>query len=126
MDELSESLALKLQNFYTGCESIFLLIASELNEDTPSGYDWERRLLERMTLPREEMPPVLLEETAKNLREYLRFREVVRKNYGFELDLEILELLVVRYRQVWYLVGRDFKTYVDWLNKLADGMENPL
>ena len=35
MEELSESLALKLHNFYTCCERIFQLIASELNGGTP-------------------------------------------------------------------------------------------
>lgn len=126
MEELSESLALKLHNFYTGCERIFQLIASELNGGTPSGYDWHRRLLERMTLPREEMPPVLQEETAKSLREYLGFRHVVRNIYGFELDLERLEILLVKYEEVWQLVRRDVKVFVDWLNKLASEMENTL
>lgn len=126
MEELSESLALKLHNFYTGCERIFQLIASELNGGTPSGYDWHRRLLERMTLPREEMPPVLQQETAKSLREYLGFRHVVRNIYGFELDLERLEILLVKYGEVWQQVRGDLKVFVDWLNQLANGMENPL
>lgn len=126
MEELSESLALKLHNFYTGCERIFQLIASELNGGTPSGYDWHRRLLERMTLPREEMPPILQQETAKSLREYLGFRQVVRNIYGFELDLERLEILLVRYRGVWQEVEGDLKVFVDWLIQLADGMENTL
>ena len=126
MEELSESLALKLHNFYTGCERIFQLIASELNGGTPSGYDWHRRLLERMTLSREEMPPVLQQETAKSLREYLGFRHVVRNIYGFELDLERLEILLVRYGEVWQQVKEDLKVFVDWLNRLANGMENTL
>ena len=126
MEELSESLALKLHNFYTGCERIFQLIASELNGGLPSGYDWHRRLLERMTLSREEMPPVLQQETAKSLREYLGFRHVVRNIYGFELDLERLDILLVKYEEVWQQVRRDFKVFVDWLNQLASGMENTL
>ena len=116
MEGLSESLALKLHNFYTGCERIFQLIASELNGGIPSGDDWYRRLLERMSLSREEMPPVLQEETAKSLREYLGFRHVVRNIYGFELDLERLEMLLVRYGEVWQQVRGDFKVFVDWLN----------
>lgn len=124
IEELSESLALKLHNFYTGCERIFQLIASELNGGTPSGYDWHRRLLERMTLPREEMPPVLQVETAKSLREYLGFRHVVRNIYGFELDLERLEILLVRYGEVWQQVESDLKVFMDWLNQLAEAMEN--
>lgn len=79
-----------------------------------------------MTLPREEMPPVLQKETAKSLREYLGFRHVVRNIYGFELDLERLEILLVRYEEVWQEVREDLKGFVDWLNGLANGMENTL
>ena len=61
---LYESLALKLHNFYTGCERIFQIIASELNGGLPSSYDWYRRLLIRMANPQAERPAVLTPETA--------------------------------------------------------------
>lgn len=50
-DICAESLALKLHNFYTGCERIFQIIASELNGGLPSSYDWQRRLLNPMSKP---------------------------------------------------------------------------
>lgn len=43
-----ENLALKLHNFYTGCERIFQMVISKLNGAPPSGFDWHRRLLDRM------------------------------------------------------------------------------
>jgi hypothetical protein len=52
-DLLYENFALKLHNFYTGCERIFQLIATELNGGLPSGSDWHRRLLTRMQIERE-------------------------------------------------------------------------
>ena len=39
---------LKLHNFYTGCERIFQMVISKLNGAPPSGFDWHRRLLDRM------------------------------------------------------------------------------
>src|SRR4030042_6369387 len=45
-----ESLALKLHNFYTGCERIFCKIADELNGGTVQSKDWHKRILHQMTL----------------------------------------------------------------------------
>lgn len=88
-----ENLALKLHNFYTGCERIFRLIASELNGALPSGHDWHKRLLDRMRSEREGRPAVLASETAQLLEKYLAFRHIVRNIYGFELDPQ--EVLVL-------------------------------
>ena len=38
-----ENLALKLHNFYTGCERIFQTIISELNGAPPTGFDRRQR-----------------------------------------------------------------------------------
>ncbi len=62
-DICAESLALKLDNFYTGCERIFQIIASELNGGLPSSYDWHRRLLNPMSKPQDYRPAVLREDT---------------------------------------------------------------
>lgn len=118
-----ESLALKLHNFYTGCERIFRLVASELNGDVPSSYDWYRRLLERMSVEREGRPAVLTEETAYSLEEYLGFRHVVRNLYGFELDTQRVERLVVGYPPVWHRFDAEVRDFVKWLRALAEQLE---
>lgn len=84
-----ENLALKLHNFYTGCERIFQTIASELNGAPPTGFDWHRRLLERMGAAWQGRPALLAPGSVENLREYLAFRHVVRNIYGFELDASV-------------------------------------
>lgn len=48
--EYIESTALRLHNFYTGCERIFKYITSEVNGALPDTWDWHRRLLHQMTL----------------------------------------------------------------------------
>ncbi len=68
-----ENLALKLHNFYTGCERIFQTVASELNGAPPTGFDWHRRLLERMAVAWQGRPALLSASTADDLREYRRF-----------------------------------------------------
>ncbi len=115
-----ENLALKLHNFYTGCERIFQIVASELNGGAPTGFDWHRRLLERMETAWQGRPALLAPATVQNLREYLAFRHVVRNIYGFELDAERVERLVSRYPVVWSQVETDVQRFVAWLYTLAD------
>lgn len=115
-----ENLALKLHNFYTGCERIFQTVVSELNGGPPTGFDWHRRLLERMGAAWQDRPALLSAATAAELREYLAFRHVVRNIYGFELDLERIQRLVERYPQVWAQVEADFQRFIAWLQELSD------
>lgn len=112
--------ALKLHNFYTGCERIFSLVASELNGGLPSGFDWHKRLLQRMSLEYADRPPLLKKETARQLEEFLGFRHVVRNVYGFELDTERVQRLVDRYFVTWQQFEADVRAFMQWLLLLAD------
>ena len=118
-DLFYENLALKLHNFYTGCEKILQLVAVELNGGLPSGADWHKRLLDRMSQEREGRPPVLARPTASRLREFLGFRHIVRNLYGFELDADRVEALVKSYPSVWSSVSDDVRAFVEWLRTLA-------
>ncbi len=118
-----ESLALKLHNFYTGCERICRLIAADLNGSVPSSSDWRRRLLEGMSMKREDRPAVLSEETTSALREYLGFRHVVRNLYGYELNAKRVAQLVTDYPAVWHQFEQELKTFLQWLRLLADQLE---
>jgi hypothetical protein len=121
-----ESLALKLHNFYTGCERIFQIIATELNGGLPSGYDWHRRLLERMASAQAERPAVITEVTKKKLEEFLAFRHVVRNIYGFEIDPKRLENLVTNYDQTWSMVHQDIQQFTGWLTNMTKQLEADL
>ena len=119
-----ESLALKFHNFYTGCERIFSLISMELNGGVPKSADWHRRLLSRMVVDREDRKFVILAETEKQLQEFLGFRHVVRNIYGFELDREKLDQLLVRYPLAWDLLEKDIRAFVDWLRELSERLDS--
>lgn len=119
-----ENLALKLHNFYTGCERIFQTVVSELNGGPPTGFDWHRRLLERMGANWQDRPALLSPSSVEALREYLAFRHVVRNIYGFELDVERVEQLVARYPAVWGGVETDIRRFMVWLRTLASQLSN--
>ena len=119
-----ENLALKLHSFYTGCERIFSLIATELNGGVPSGSDWHKRLLDRMSTEREGRIAVVRPETAKQLREILGFRHVVRSLYGFELDPDRIARLIAIYPAVWAQTQADIEKFATWLRDLAQTIDN--
>ncbi len=121
-----ESLALKLHNFYTGCERIFQLIVSELNGTLPSGYDWHKRLLNRMSVAHEGYPALLTPDTSRLLEGYLAFRHVVRNIYGFELEPQRLQMLATNYPTVWHQVESQIRIFVKWLRTLAEQLETEL
>ncbi|MEL7510414.1 MAG: hypothetical protein AAFN42_24040 [Cyanobacteria bacterium J06554_1] len=121
-----ENLALKLHSFYTGCERIFSLVATELNGGLPSGSDWHKRLLDRMSTEREGRIAVIQPRTAKLLQEVLGFRHVVRSLYGFELDPERIRRLIENYPAVWAKFEADVVEFVAWLRDLATTVESQL
>jgi hypothetical protein len=114
-----ESLALKLHNFYTGCERIFQKIADDLNGGTSHSLDWHKRLLKSMSLEIEKIrPPVISKGTEKSLAEYLAFRHVVRNIYGFEIDSERLRSLVVKSRKMHDKFRKEVNAFLDFLRTL--------
>ncbi|MGD1858000.1 MAG: hypothetical protein ACFB2W_27505 [Leptolyngbyaceae cyanobacterium] len=119
-----ENLALKLHSFYTGCERIFTLVANELNGGVPSGSDWYRRLLDRMSAERDDRIAVVQPETAKSLREILGFRHVVTSIYGFELDPSRIRRLVESYPTAWQQTESDIVMFVRWIQDLSQKAEH--
>ena len=94
-EEISESAALRLHNFYTGCERIFKLIASEVNGVLSHNLDWHKRLLNQVALDVPNIRPAVISPATQTvLEELLNFRHVIRNIYGFELKPERIEELV--------------------------------
>jgi len=85
--ELS-ALAAMLHGLYTGVENILKRVVIELDEGLPSGERWHRALLDRMTRPGPDRPPVISDALAESLTEYLAFRHFFRSAYPFVLQWE--------------------------------------
>lgn len=115
-----ESLALKLHNFYTGCERILKNIATDINGGVPDSFDWHRRLLHTMCLDLENIrPAVISKETETALSEFLSFRHVVRNIYGFAIDSTRLEHLLNRFENAYRLFKNDIVEFIKVLKKLG-------
>lgn len=97
-----------LHDFYTGVENIFHAIAATIDEKIPSGLSWHIELLNQMTLNIENLrSAVISKSTAKELEEYLRFRHLFRKRYGFDLQWENIKTLLIKLPRVYEALEKD-------------------
>lgn len=101
-----------LHDFYTGIEKIFEDIAKEIDRRIPLGDGWHSELLHQMTLDIPGLrPSVISHPTEKKLREYLAFRHLFRKRYGFELDWVKMKKLLISLPSIISLLEKDIKTF---------------
>jgi len=115
-EEIAESAALRLHNFYTGCERIFKLIVSEVNGGVPHELDWHKRLLTQVSLEIEDIRPAVISlKTRKDLEELLRFRHVVRNIYGFELKSESIETLIALTTSLFPRFTKEIENFMAFL-----------
>jgi hypothetical protein len=108
-----------LHDFYTGIEKIFESIAKEVDDRLPTGEEWHAELLHQMTLDIPGLrPQVITGNTEKKLREYLGFRHLFRKRYGFELDWRKLKKLLLGMTQIRSNLDNDIGKFFEGMNSL--------
>jgi hypothetical protein len=95
------ALASVLHSFYNGVESIFIIIAKEIDDAVPTGDRWHRDLLEQMGMANEFREAVLPLPIQLQLQNYLAFRHYYRHAYSFFLRWEELRELVLPLTAVW-------------------------
>jgi hypothetical protein len=108
-----------LHDFYTGIEKIFESIAKEIDNRIPMGEEWPSELLRQMTLDIPGLrPPVITASTEKKLREYLGFRHLFRKRYGFELDWQKLKKLLLGVPLVRIQLEKEIRKFFEDLDSI--------
>jgi hypothetical protein len=76
------------------------------------GDGWHSELLHQMTLDIPGLrPPVITHHTEKKLREYLAFRHLFRKRYGFELDWLKIKKLLITLPGIISLIEKDIEIF---------------
>lgn len=108
-----------LHDFYTGVEKIFENIAKEVDRRIPMGEEWHSDLIHQMTLEVPGLrPSILSAPTEKKLREYLGFRHLFRKRYGFELDWRKMKKLLGNLPQVLLALENDLSLFLHLIDSL--------
>lgn len=107
-----------LHDFYNCCERIFRKIALDVNGGYEDSEKWHKALLFKMTLPIKEVrPPVISEELAAELDEYLSFRHVFRNIYGFELKGDRVVHLAGKFDDTAERFMNEIRKFLSVLNK---------
>ena len=108
-----------LHDFYTGLEKIFENIVKEIDRRIPAGEEWHSELLHQMTLDIPGLrPPIISLSAEKKLREYLGFRHLFRKRYGFELDWDRMEKLLRNMPPLLAQMEKEIKSFFHAVNSL--------
>ena len=77
------ALALVLHSFYNGVENILLLIAKNIDNNSPEGANWHKKLLIQMQKENNKRNKVISKNSEDELTELLGFRHFYRHSYFF-------------------------------------------
>lgn len=91
--------ALLLHSFYNGLENILVLIFKHYNKSLPNGIKWHMELLEQAFTFKEVNKSIFRIELQEPLDKYLKFRHFIRHSYGFQLEWERMEDLIIESAQ---------------------------
>ncbi|MBM4141000.1 MAG: hypothetical protein FJ242_05835 [Nitrospira sp.] len=116
-----ESLAINLHSFYEGIETIFEKVMDFTGEEKPSGQEWHREVIERMTLPIKRLrPEVISVDTAKKLDSYRTFRHKIRHIYGFMIVTENVITIAEKAWESFESFERDVKNFISFAEEITN------
>jgi len=116
-----ESIAINLHSFYEGIETIFEKVMEFTGEEKPSGHEWHREVLERMTLPIKRLrPEVISIETAKKLDHYRAFRHKIRHIYGFMIVQENVIMIAEKAKESFESFKEDIKNFISFAEEIVN------
>jgi len=105
-----------LHDFYSGIEKIFEKTAIVIDGYLPEGEAWHIELLSQMAKSFDKIrSPLISEYLFKKMKEYLKFRHLFRHIYGFELEWDKIEPLVLSMSDVLDDFKENIKKFIDSL-----------
>ncbi len=112
---IENTIATDLADIYMGIERIFERIGREVDTHVPRGSQWHKNLLAQMAEKRPERPPVIAENTRRELEELLKFRHKVTNIYGKELRYEMTIPHAKSIGELFERVSEDMNRFTDSL-----------
>lgn len=120
-DILADSIAACLHSFYTGLESLFETIATELDEGIPKGDRWHKNLLLQMASEiHQTRCQVISDESLEKLEAYRAFRHLFRNLYTQNLNPDRIFELCSELAPAWKQVKKDIKAFLGYLEKMDE------
>lgn len=119
-DYYLDSVALNLQNFYSGLERIFELIALTVDRSRPAGEKWHQALLRQIATEISGVRPAVISSASQDgLEEYRAFRHIVRNVYAFRFDPVRIGQLVDGAGPLYAQVRAELLGFADFLDARA-------
>jgi len=105
-------------DFYT-CIETFLFRVSQQFENNLKKEQWHKELLQKMALNIVDIrPAVLSQNTVLLLSEILRFRHFKRYYFDFDYDWTKLDLIDIKFTQVYDLLILDIQNFIIFLEEI--------
>lgn len=115
-----ESIALNLQSFYEGIETVFEKVIDLTGEEKPAGSGWHIELIERMTLPIKRLrPEVISFKTAQSIDTFRAFRHRIRHLYGFMVIPENVITIAEEARNVYEDLRNDLVKFMEFAEEIT-------
>lgn len=117
-------LALYLHHFYQAAEQMLLRVAKAFDYYQPAGEAWHKGLLDVASLEIEKVrPPVISEETRRELERYRSFRHVVRHAYEREFLWKGMKDLVADYPRVSARFKSEIRAFLEVIDEMIRQLE---
>ncbi len=121
-DSYIDATALNLHGFYSGIERMFEVIAVGVDQTIPEGSHWHIDLLRQMSVEIPGVRPAVIEPSLRDkLDKYRGFRHVVRNVYTYNLDADLIDLLVRQLPETAREADQAMSDFADLLEKLGQG-----
>jgi len=104
--------AMFLHSFYNGIENILRLIVKVYDDKLPNDNKWHIELLGRAFVSNQNRKNVFRKEILEKMEEYLKFRHFVRHSYGFQLEWERMEDLIIDINDIWKIIEEDIDNFI--------------
>ena len=108
-----------LHDYYSGLEKVFIHVARSFGETLPTGTQWHKELLEKMSL---NIPGVrtafITKPTAAKVDELRGFRHVFRNAYGFSINPVREQALLANLPVIAKSVKKDIQDFFQQMDQI--------
>jgi len=101
-----------MHSFYTGIESIFILIAKSIDKKVSEGERWHKALLKQMSKEIRARDAVISDCLYTRLIDYLEFRHFFRHAYGFMVDWSKMKKLFNDFDSTWEIFRKEIRIFI--------------
>ncbi|MCL2411580.1 MAG: hypothetical protein FWC97_08060 [Treponema sp.] len=102
-----------LHSFYNGIENILILIIKQYDGQLPNSNKWHMELLDKAFVSNEKRKQIFENALQETIEEYMKFRHFVRHAYGFQLEWDRMEDLMMGIYDFWKNIKDNLNNFME-------------